>query len=954
MWSSFWGPLYDGFTKNCKVGLCYQRVYLFNPLTDNYIDLHPFLHFDDSVHRLYLYSQIDSNKIILDVPGYISSSSLHVEESIHILNIDPNIVIGQLESSKTKTKDMETDKFSLSDETSHELPEDLEFGEGSEKLEHTDIDNGANKKGQKWVHRPRVTPSPELTTFVGGHALIAQLLAQRGFDSPDKARAFLDPNYYAPAPPAALVGVSEAANLLHGAISAGQKLFVWGDFDVDGQTSTSLLVAALQKLAGVERVRFHVPNRFSEGHGIRVEKLTEVLADPTFRPDLLLTCDTGIADAAGVTLAKAQGLTVVITDHHDLTAEFADLVPGRDQLWGQPLPNLHTPSASPPSVKYADAIVNPKFQPLTDGLRTLPGVGVAYKLIQQLYRLAGCGGDEVELLDLVALGIVADVAEQVNDARYLLQLGLDKLRTTKRIGLRVLMEVARITPETVDADSIGFQLGPRMNALGRLEDATVAVELLTTRDIIRANQLAARMERLNQDRRVLTSQITAAAMDMIDRDPKLLDFNGLVLAHPNWHAGIVGIVASRLVEEFGKPTVLLLNPPGQPARGSARSIPGVDIGGSIAACSHLLLHHGGHPGAAGLGLLPENIDAFRRELDRQIELHRDDSAPTGLAVDVEIGLAQVSLTLAEELQRLAPFGNGNPTPQFLSRGLTVLEDRRLGREGTHRKLTVQSSDGARASVIWFNGADVELPSGAIDLVYTIGINEYRGERNLQLGFIAVRAAQAVTVAPADAIPHWRIEDLRNQPISLERLPPPAQAFWYAEGVNLNSSEGTVNYAPRMGVAGVTPGQPLVLWSAPPSPQLLQWLVETAAPSAIFLCGQATTDDSLAGLLRSVAGMCKYALQRDGLLQINRMAARLGTTEGVIRHSLLWLESRGQIALINWDPAGTPTDTVHIAPGNGTEQREDRSVLQAELDEQLAEVRAYRRFFLRAKVRELGL
>lgn len=804
---------------------------------------------------------------------------------------------------------------------------------------------------QQWILRSAPTPSPALTTFVGGHALIAQLLAQRGFDTPDKARAFLDPNYYAPAPPTALVGVAEAAQLLHAAIQEGKKLFVWGDFDVDGQTSTSLLVAALQKLAGVERVRFHVPNRFSEGHGIRVETLTETLADPTFRPDLLLTCDTGIADAPGVTLAKQQGLTVIVTDHHDLTAEFADLVPGRDQLWGRSIPQ----SPNPPSVKYADAIVNPKFLPPSDPLRTLPGVGVAYKLIQQLYRLAGCGGDEVELLDLVALGIVADVAEQVNDARYLLQLGLDKLRTTKRIGLRVLMEVARLNPETVDADSIGFQLGPRMNALGRLEDATVAVELLTTRDIIRANQLAARMERLNQERRVLTSQMTAAALDMIDREPRLLDFNGLVLAHPNWHAGIVGIVASRLVEEFGKPTVLLLTPPGEPARGSARSIPGVDIGGSIAACSHLLLHHGGHPGAAGLGLLPENIDLFRRELDRQIELHRDEGAPTGLTIDVEIGLGQVTLMLAEELQRLAPFGNGNPTPQFLSSGLTVEEDRRLGREGTHRKLTVQSSDGARASVIWFNGADVELPSGPIDLVYTIGINEYRGERNLQLGFVAVRAAQGAAVAtPAGAIPQWRLEDRRNQPTPVTMLPTPAQALWYAEGVNLNGGESAIAYAPRLGLAGVPPGQPLVLWSVPPSPQLLQWLVETAAPSVIYLCGHITSDDSLPGLLRSVAGMCKYALQRDGLLQINRMAARLGTTEAVIRHSLLWLERRGQIALIDWDPAGTPTDTVHIAPGSGVEQREDRSVLQAELDEQLAEVRAYRRFFLRAKVRELGL
>lgn len=816
-----------------------------------------------------------------------------------------------------------------------------------------------------WILTQPVTPSPQLTETVGGHPLIAQLLAQRGFDTPDKARAFLDPNFYKPAPPTALIGVAEAAQQLHTAIHARHNILVWGDFDVDGQTSTSLLVAALQKLAGVERVRFHVPNRFSEGHGIQVAKLQEKLADPTFQPQLILSCDTGIAEAPAVTYAKAQGLTVVITDHHDLTPEFTTLTPA-DPRWGvynsQLTTNgialdsqLATRDSQLPSVRYADAIVNPKFQATDDPLRTLPGVGVAFKLVQELYKLCGCAGDEVELLDLVALGIVADVAEQINDARYLLQLGLDKLRRTKRLGLRVLMEVARLNPETVDADSIGFQLGPRMNALGRLEDATVAVELLTTRDIIRANQLSAKMERLNQERRVLTSQIAAAALEMIDRDPKLLDYNGLVLTHPNWHAGIVGIVAARLVEEFNKPTVLLLNPPGEPARGSARSIPGVDIGGAIAGCSHLLIAHGGHPGAAGLSLLPENIERFRRELDRQIELHRDAQAPTGLRVDAEAQLNQVNVALAEELQRLAPFGNGNPTPQFLSRNLAVLEDRRLGREGAHRKLLVQSADGAKASVIWFNSADSELPAGPIDLVYTIGINEYKGERSLQLGFVAVRAGQVETAALLPgAAPRWIVHDFRNQPPAPAMLPQPGQATWYVEGVKLETNGTTPPYMPRTMLRTAAKGQALVVWSIPPSNDLFQWLLETLAPSAIYLCGQTTSDDALPSVLRQVGSMCKYALARDGLLYIDRMAARLGATEGVIRHSLLWLESRGQIRLETWDPEGTPTDTVRIAAGNGVENKEGRALLQAELDEQLAEVRAYRRFFLRAKIKELGV
>lgn len=798
-----------------------------------------------------------------------------------------------------------------------------------------------------WNLRPPVTPSAELIALTGGFPLVAQLLAQRGFTTATAARSFLDPTFYQPAPPTALIGVEVAAERLYQAVRERQKILVWGDFDVDGQTSTSLLVAALRKLAGPERVQFHVPNRFTESHGMRLPKLSEKLEDKSFRPQVVLTCDTGITDAEAIAYAKAQGLTVIITDHHDLPAEFANLDPGRDPLWG-------LGPQEQPSVRQADAIVNPKLQPANDPLRTLPGVGVAYKLIQHLYTLADRSGEEQEFLDLVALGIVADVAEQVHDARYLLQIGLEKLRTTKRIGLLALMEVARLDPATVTADSIGFQLGPRMNALGRLEDATVAVELLTTRDVIRASQLANKMERLNQERRLLTSQITKAALEMLERDPSLLDFNGLVLAHEAWHAGIVGIVASRLVEEVGKPAVLLIKEPGQPARGSARSIPGVDIGAAIAACSPLLLTYGGHPGAAGLSLLPENIDRFRRELDRQIELHRDERAPTGLQIDVEATLGSLNLDLAQALQQLAPFGNGNPTPHFLSRQLTIRSDHRLGREGAHRKLQVQGPDGAQQSVIWFHGGDAELPTGPVDLVYTLGINEYRGERSVQLGLEAIRPAEIeiIDLGQRAAAAVRTIEDLRGKAVQPAELPSPEQAIWYAEGSKLSDETAEIAFAPRTALVTDKVGAPLVLWSVPPSASLLQWLVKSVAPSAIYLCGQLTNDDTMHAVVRQAASMCKYALGRDGLLPIDRMAARLGLTERAIRQSLLWLERRGIIEIVDWETSESTSDVVRIQAGNGNRQEEEADLVLAELEAELAEIRAYRRYFLRARVNEL--
>jgi single-stranded-DNA-specific exonuclease len=818
---------------------------------------------------------------------------------------------------------------------------------------------------QPWTLRPPVTPSAELIAAVG-HPLVAQLLTQRGVDTPAKAIAFLDPNHYTPAAPGALIGLDHAARTIHDAAARRQNILIWGDFDVDGQTSTALLVVALQRLIGEEHVRFHVPNRFTESHGIRLAMLSEKLADPAFTPQVILTCDTGIAEGPAIAQAKDAGLTVVVTDHHDLPAEFKELTPGVDGLWG-----ASAKGVDHDSVRRADAIVNPKFQPVGDPLRTLPGVGVAFKLVQRFYELAGLAGEENELLDLVALGIVADVAEQVHDARYLLQRGLEQLRRTRRAGLLALMDVSRIRPEALTADSIGFQLGPRMNALGRLDDATIAIELLTTRDAIRAGQLAGKLERLNQERRLLTSQTTAAALEMVERNPHLLDFDALVLAHPAWHAGVVGIVASRLVEEFGKPCVLLLTPPGQPARGSARSAPGVDIGAAIAGCSHLLLTHGGHPGAAGVSLLPENIDRFRRELHRQVHLHRDEAQPTGLFIDVETKLAELNLELVEQVQRLAPFGQGNPTPLFLSRRLTIVNDRRVGRDGSHRRLTVQQGDGGVLPLMWFNGGDAPTPSGAIDLVYTLSVNEYQGERTLQLLFSAIRPAEPETILVESPVStSLRIRDLRQELVTPQMLPPPPYAAWYAEGARLaNADEGQtgVSYAPRTEL-GLSGGGVLVVWSIPPSAELLEWLVATSDPHEVILCGHNPGNDTLDGVLRGVAGMCRYALQRDGAVDIGRMAARLGVTEMIIRVSLLWLERRGVIRIARWEEGdavqlNAPTedepsdgeDWEMLLTANATGQSlPSADELQTRLMELLAEVRAYRRFYLRASVDELGL
>ncbi|MEZ4709389.1 MAG: hypothetical protein R3A44_19425 [Caldilineaceae bacterium] len=376
----------------------------------------------------------------------------------------------------------------------------------------------------------------------------------------------------------------------------------------------------------------------------------------------------------------------------------------------------------------------------------------------------------------------------------------------------------------------------------------------------------------------------------------------------------------------------------------------MDIGASIAGCAHLLIGHGGHPGAAGLSLQPENIDAFRRELDRQIELHRTADGPPSLSIDAELRLDAIDLNLVGEIQRLAPFGNGNPTPQFLSRGLRIVHDQRMGRDGAHRKFTVQqTADGARWPVLWFNHNDGELPPEPIDLVYTLNVNEYRGERTVQLMYVAARPAEAIAVElNTEKAAKPRIHDLRRQTVQLGELPKPQDAFWYAEGTLLMDG---VSYAPR---TEARPHADLVLWTIPPSPVVLKSILERVEPRRIFVCGQSTTNDRLDFVLQQTAAMCKYALARDGRLDISRMAARLGATEGVIRHSLLWLECKELIRIAEWleDDALRIENPRPVATAD--ERNADRDILRAELEEQLAEVAAYRRYYQRAKLDELGI
>ncbi len=608
--------------------------------------------------------------------------------------------------------------------------------------------------GKNWIDPEPLAPPTDLQTLIGGHPLVAQTLARRGVAEPRAARAFLDPRHYSPAPASDLPDMIKAAGRIEQAIRRGETILVWGDFDVDGQTATTLLVEALRACGA--QVSYRIPLRASEGHGIQLERLQDHLL-PAARhpaPTVLLTCDTGIAAHEAAAFARARGVDMIITDHHE---------PGETLPEAYAVVNPH---------RLGGQALSPESQGGRHPLSALPGVGVAFKLVEALSSLLPHSPAPDTYLDLVALGIVADVAEQTADTRYLLQRGLPALRHTQRLGLKALYEMAKLAPAQIDEGHIGFTIGPRLNALGRLSDANASVEFLTTSDAGRARLLAARLEALNERRKLLTGQITQAALALIERERALLnDYAGLVLAQPGWHTGVVGIVASRLVEQFGKPAILLSIGEDGVARGSARSLEGIHITEAIGVQKALLAGFGGHAGAAGLALPAENIPAFRRGLARAIEAQWGGTPPEAtLPIDAWLSLGDLSLDLVDEINRLGPFGAGNPPLTLATGDLRLMSAAVIGQGREHLRLVVSDADDRQQELLWWGGAGSELPEAdaPFDLAYRARASSYQGVRQLQLEWLDFRVSATRRAVEVETRPiEW--VDLRGQPHPRARL-----------------------------------------------------------------------------------------------------------------------------------------------------------------------------------------
>lgn len=763
--------------------------------------------------------------------------------------------------------------------------------------------------GQRLSRRDWVEPAPvevpePLADLVGGHKLIAQYLARKGITSVAAAQRFLSPETYRPASADELPDIERAVDRLGRAILAHERILIWGDFDVDGQTSTALLYSALKQRGA--RVSYHVPNRFSEGHGIHLPTLKRHLDGGI---DLILTCDTGVTAHGAIDYAASRGVDTIVTDHHAL----------------------------PEALPAAAALVNPRRLPERHPLLELPGVGVAYKLIEALD-----GGDDSDfLLDLVALGIVADVMVQVDDTRYLLQRGLNRLRENQRLGVKAILERAEIPAAELNEGHIGFAIAPRLNALGRLADANPAVELLTTDDWARARILANTLEGLNTRRKFLSNQVYESALAQIEAQPWLLDYAALVLSHDDWHNGVIGIVAGRLVEEFGLP-VLLIATPDEIGRGSARSVKGVDMMAALDKVADHLTRYGGHSMAAGLSLPADKIFQFRRALSRVVRAQTGDAltAPS-LTIDGYLDLADISLELTADIERLAPFGNGNPPLTLATRNLKVASRKGLGRRGEHLQIEVEDEQGRRQRVIWWRGAGGDLPTGRFDLAYTLRASTYKGEREALVEWLDYRPLGSQPIDLEAEETTFELLDMRLSANPLADLAEAREA--YAGALVWSEVEQVEGAVDRLGLKAA---DTFIVWTIPPSAEIWSAALATANPERLILFGMRPLRETTGNFLARLAALIKYAVnQKGGLAEAEILAAAMGEREGSIQVGLQVLRAMGKLDYQVGAAGDYRLELTDRAPSD------QLATLQKRLGLLLRETRAYRNYWQTMKIQE---
>ncbi|HEY4423482.1 MAG TPA: single-stranded-DNA-specific exonuclease RecJ [Pyrinomonadaceae bacterium] len=562
-------------------------------------------------------------------------------------------------------------------------------------------------KAKRWIVREHdAERAASLARVLGVSPILAALLIIRGYADERAARVFLSPTYDQLHEPYSMLGMKDAVARLQRAIETREPILIYGDYDVDGTTGTAVLLRAL-KLLGAN-AGFHIPHRFTEGYGIQQAALEKAVADGY---KLVVSIDCGIRAHEPLYWARDHGLDVIITDHH--------------------LPDEK--EGAPP----AFAVLNPNQAGCPYPDKNLAGVGVAFKLVHALFREHGRDAQVPAFMKVVAIGTVADVAKLTGENRTIVAVGLKDLARVANPGLRALIDVAGCGDgKGMTAYDLGFRLGPRINAAGRMDAARAVVELFDTRDSDEARRLANHLDARNEERKTVQQQIIDLAVAEL-KDPN--DCHVAVIAGEGWHRGVIGIAASKIAERLNRPCVVL-SVDGDMAHGSGRSIEAYHLLNGLTECADLFEKFGGHSHAAGIAIRADRIEEFRRRLNEHAasRLTLEDLEPQ-VDIDLELAPETVTFGFARELDALEPFGAGNPRPVFVTKNLrclsepTVIKDR-------HLKLRLAGPQNRPLEAVWWNSIEGETPqlNGSIEVAYTLETSAWNGDYRMQLNVVDLR------------------------------------------------------------------------------------------------------------------------------------------------------------------------------------------------------------------------
>jgi len=763
----------------------------------------------------------------------------------------------------------------------------------------------------KWIEPQPIIPSDEIASKYANSILLAELLSSRGIHTNNQADSFTDPEKYKESDPFNFPDMDRSITRIQSAIQRQEKIGIWGDFDVDGQTSTAVLIKALKEIGVL--AAFHIPIRKFESHGIQKEYLEDFVKNEHI--GLLITCDTGITENDAVQFANSIGLDVIISDHHT--------------------PSSHLPDAF--------SIINPKLLASNHPFHSLAGVGTAFQLVRALFEASTKSYDPMNYLDLVALGTVADLADLTNENRYYTLRGLEKINRETIPALSAMIKNANLKSDRLDESHISFIFSPRLNAAGRLGDANRNVDFLLTEDSVFAQRIANELDVLNTRRKIAVINGFYAAEKLLEIKPDLKNFPIILLPIKNTEPGIVGIVASMLVEKYEKPAIVLVADENI-AKGSARSIEGVNIIQAISECNKTLLNFGGHPMAAGLSLPAEKVPAFREKLSKSVlNQSKGRVIERVLKIDSYLPFRNINDRLISEIGILAPFGSGNPAPILVTKNLEIKKRTEFGKTRDHLKILLKDSEGETREAIWWKGSSQLTPKNPFDLAYTVKKDSYSSRSGITLEWIDFQESRIDSISVAPPRKQIEIFDYRlasGQENNLKKIAHDTRAQLWMEGPKLSKSfHGKTRLE-------LSRSDSLAILFSPSDQRSIKNVLDHVRPKRLFLLNISSPSDKLDAFLKTLGGMVKNCInQKQGSGNILKFAARLGQREKTIRAGLYWLEARGEIEII------LNGGDFNLLVGDGI-IRKDIKNKTSQLKEILNETSAFRSYYLRMDANNL--